>query len=90
MRNNYNTHRAMTPFAEYVAQVSLDGAFFDDEFAMFDGSYYGLFGRRIFIQDSQGFVEVSKFDTTADAQRAFQIEGQEALAQMDDEIIRYY
>lgn len=67
MREQYDSHRASHPLAEYVAQRSLDGAFFDEDEGLPDGSYVGRVGRRLLVIDSQGFIDLRTYDNENEA-----------------------
>ena len=65
MLDTYNTHRAMDPMAEFLAQLTLDTSWLDDETSSEPVGWFGRVGRRIVHQTPQGFVNSETYDTEA-------------------------
>jgi hypothetical protein len=67
MQSTYQSHRAEHPFAEFLAQLTLDSSWVDQEASSEVAGWFGRVGRRIVHQTPQGFLNYDKFDTDADA-----------------------
>lgn len=57
-------------FAEFLYQLTLDGTWCDDEVTDANG-WYGLIGRRLLWEDTQGFVGYERYRTVAEAEAEF-------------------
>lgn len=75
----------------YVYYKSLDGAFFDEELSD-DNDFYGLVGKRIYHEDSQGFSYLWKYDTADNARLTFEAMVEQCLKEDEhpDKYVRHY
>jgi hypothetical protein len=81
MRDQFTSHRAAHPLAEYVAQQSLEQGYFDDEEGLPDGSFIGRIGKRVLIIDSQGFLYLHQYADVAEAKTDYDMY---TISEMED------